>query len=174
MDFHFLPRFCFAKRTNINYIPKDAGINISHYLFWHPCNHLLHPHSLNFYQEKKSKNGVPTFFCARKVDIPNNNIGWWRGEEEVKVGRYPNWFPFFPNQILFGEVVNLCCAATCCVVVYVKSKPAAQAVGGDPSRWSSTNGKNPPIKQNHRNFWTSAEMRFGCPSGYRILLILIL
>ena len=29
----FSPRFCFAKRTNIYYIPKEAGLNISHYLF---------------------------------------------------------------------------------------------------------------------------------------------
>ena len=29
----FSPRFCFAKITNIYYIPKEAGLNISHYLF---------------------------------------------------------------------------------------------------------------------------------------------
>ena len=29
----FSPRFCFAKRTNIYYFPKEAGLNISHYLF---------------------------------------------------------------------------------------------------------------------------------------------
>ena len=28
------------------------------------------------------------------------------------------------------------------------NKPAAQAEGADPSRWSSINGKNPPIQQN--------------------------
>ena len=30
------------------------------------------------------------------------------GEEEVKIGVYPNRFPFFPIQIQIGEVVNLC------------------------------------------------------------------
>ena len=35
-----------------------------------------------------------------------------------------------------------------------ENKPAAQAAGADPSRWSSTNGKNPPIQQNRRNFLT--------------------
>ena len=29
----FSPRFSFAKRTNMYYIPKEAGLNISHYLF---------------------------------------------------------------------------------------------------------------------------------------------
>ena len=29
----FSPRFYFAKRTNIYYIPKETGLNISHYLF---------------------------------------------------------------------------------------------------------------------------------------------
>ena len=37
----------------------------------------------------------------------------------------------------------------------LKNKPAAQAAGADPSWWSSTNGQNPPIQQNCRNFWTS-------------------
>ena len=35
------------------------------------------------------------------------------------------------------------------------NKPAVQAAGTDPSQWSSTNGQNPLIQQNQRNFWTS-------------------
>ena len=75
----FSPRLSLANRTNIYYIPKEAGLNISHYLFWHPCNHLLHPQSLDLYQETKAKKDLPSSFLARKVDIPNDNFGWWRG-----------------------------------------------------------------------------------------------
>ena len=75
----FSPRFCFAKITNIYYITKEAWLNISHYWFWNPCNHLLHPHSLDFYQETKTKKDLQISFWARKVNIPNNNFGWWRG-----------------------------------------------------------------------------------------------
>ena len=67
VNFHFLPLFCFAKRTNIYYIPKVAGLNISQYLFWHPCNHLLHSHSLDYYQETKTKTDLPTFFWQEKL-----------------------------------------------------------------------------------------------------------
>ena len=40
-------------------------------------------------------------------------------------------------------------------MISLKNKPAAQAAGADPSRWSSTNRQNPRIQQNCRNFWTS-------------------
>ena len=48
-------------------------------------------------------------------------------------------------------------------IVIKLNKPAAQAAGADPSRWSSTDGQNPPIQQNRRNFWTSNAiwMHFG-------------
>ena len=29
----FSPRFSFVKKTNMYYIPKEAGLDISHYLF---------------------------------------------------------------------------------------------------------------------------------------------
>jgi hypothetical protein len=34
----------------------------------------------------------------------------------------------------------------------LENKPAAQAAGADPSQYSSTNGQNPSIQQNRRNF----------------------
>ena len=37
----------------------------------------------------------------------------------------------------------------------ILNKPAAQAAGADPSRWSSDNSQNPSIQQNCRNIWTS-------------------
>ena len=39
--------------------------------------------------------------------------------------------------------------------VLIINKPAAQAAGADPSRWSSTSRQNLPIQQNRRNFWTN-------------------
>ena len=75
----FTPRFCFAKRTNFYCIPKETGLNISHYLFWHPCNHLLHLQILTFCKKTKTKKYLLTSCWARKVDIPNNNFGCWRG-----------------------------------------------------------------------------------------------
>ena len=40
-------------------------------------------------------------------------------------------------------------------VEYYQNKPAAQAAGADPFRCNSINRQNPPIQQNHHNFWTS-------------------
>ena len=37
-----------------------------------------------------------------------------------------------------------------------RNKPAAQAAGADPSRWSSTSRQNLPIQQNCRNCWTNS------------------
>ena len=34
----------------------------------------------------------------------------------------------------------------------LKNKPAVQAAGAHPSRWSSTSRQNPPIQQIRRNF----------------------
>ena len=90
----FSPRFCFVKRTHIYYIHKEAGLKVSQYVFCHPCNHLLHSHSLDFYQETKTKTGLPTYFWARKVDIPNNNFGWWWGGRRKKFGDFPIGFLF--------------------------------------------------------------------------------
>ena len=85
----FSARFSFTKRTTIYYIPKEARLNISHYLFWHPCNHLLHPQSLDFYLKTKKKKDTHIYFWARKVDIPKNNFGrWWR-RRRYKLGGVP-------------------------------------------------------------------------------------
>ena len=50
-------------------------------------------------------------------------------------------------------------------VVYL-NKPAAQAAGADPSRWSSTNGQNPPFSKIAVTF--EPVMQFGCPLGFKI------
>ena len=57
----------------------------------------------------------------------------------------------------FGQTMKH--AGNCLTVLYrlglLKYKPAAQAAGADPSRWSFTSRQNPPIQQNRRNFWTN-------------------
>ena len=56
------------------------------------------------------------------------------------------WNPITIEKNAKGLYIQMACK---------KNKPAAQAAGADPSLWSSTNGQNPPIQQNRRNFWTS-------------------
>ena len=56
---------------------------------------------------------------------------------------------------IFSSLISLtirCILLRECTV----NKPAAQAAGADPTRWSSTKRQNPPIQQNRRNFWTSS------------------
>ena len=57
----------------------------------------------------KTKTDPPVSLWSRKVHIPNNTFGWWRGRRRQKLGGEPkSFFLLLPNKIPNGEVVNYC------------------------------------------------------------------
>ena len=85
--------------------------------------------------------------CAAVVSLSQPQSKWlWSFKGTQKI--------FFISNLFSSEVLSI-----------VRNKPAALAVGADPSQWSSTNGQNPPFSKIAETF--EPVMRFECPSGFK-------